>query len=490
MPRSDNSPDLLVALHFLGGSARTWEPVARRLAGTVGCLALDLPGFGAAAGTTGYDVAAMADHVAAAIRAARPRRFALAGHSMGAKVALALARRAEDGDPDLAGLSHLVLVAGSPPSPEPIAEERRRAMLAWIGADAETRAREARAFIRQNVGAPLAPGDEDAATADVLRAAPDAWRAWLESGANEDWAARIGVLRTPALILAGGDDADLGPAGQAALTAPHLAHARTRVLDGAGHLLPLERPDAVAAEIAAHLAAAAPADPAPARIPADYAALIASERVNPRLRAALAERAEPDDPAYAPAALDPVALALLRAVVARVLPEAGFDIAARLDARLASGAGDGWRFSRLPPDAHAYRAGLRSLDAAARAEGAPFLARDGAGRDALLRAAQEGRLAVPDTADPRLDAEQMVLWFEDLRADAVRAYLAHPATLARLGFSGIGAGGTGTPDPDGLARNLPGFVRTGRNDPEPWEPEPWEPEPWEPGQSAPAEAVR
>ncbi|MEE7475397.1 gluconate 2-dehydrogenase subunit 3 family protein [Methylobacterium hispanicum] len=140
-------------------------------------------------------------------------------------------------------------------------------------------------------------------------------------------------------------------------------------------------------------------------------------------------------------------------------------------------------------------AGLRSLDAAARAEGTPFLARDGAGRDALLRAAQEGRLAVPDTADPRLDAEQMVLWFEDLRADAVRAYLAHPATLARLGFSGIGAGGTGTPDPDGLARNLPGFVRTGRNDPEPWEPEPWEPEPWEPepwepGQSAPAEAVR
>lgn len=480
MPESENLPDLLVCLHFLGGSARTWKPAARRLADRVDCLAIDLPGFGAAADETGYDVAAMADHVTAAIKAARPRRFALAGHSMGAKVALALARRAEDGDPDLAGLSRLVLVAGSPPSPEPIAEDRRRKMLAWIGADAETRAREARAFIRQNVGAPLAPEDEDAATADVLRAAPEAWRAWLESGANEDWAARVGVLRTPALILAGSADADLGPAGQAALTAPHLAHARVQVLDGAGHLLPLERPDNVAEAIAAHLAAAAPAAPEPACVPPDYAALIASERVNPRLRAALAERAEPDDPAYAPAALDPVELALLRAVVARVLPEAGFDVAARLDARLASGAGDGWRFARLPPDADAYRAGLRSLDAAARAEGAPFLARDGAGQDALLRAAQESRLAVPAVADPRLDTEQIVLWFEDVRADAVRAYLAHPATLARLGFSGIGAGGTGTRDADGLARGLPGFVRTGLGDPEPWEPEP----------CAPAEAIR
>ncbi|WP_245930555.1 alpha/beta hydrolase [Methylobacterium radiodurans] len=480
----------MVCLHFLGGSARTWEPVAHRLAGTVRCLALDLPGFGAAAEATGYDVAAMAERVATAIRAARPGRFALAGHSMGAKVALALARRAEDGDPDLVGLSHLVLVAGSPPSPEPIAEDRRRKMLAWIGADPETRARAARAFIRQNVSAPLAPEDEDKATADVLRAAPEAWRAWLESGANEDWAARIGVLRTPALILAGSEDADLGPTGQAALTAPHLAHARTEILDGTGHLLPLERPDAVAAAIAAHLAGAPPQRARTAEIPDSYAALIASDRVNPRLRAALAERARPDDPAYTPAALDPVELALLRAVVARVLPEAGFDIAARLDARLASGVGDGWRFARLPPDADAYRAGLRSLDAAARATGAPFLARDGAGQDALLRAAQEGRLAVPGAAHPRLDPERMVLWFEDVRADAVRTYLSHPATLARLGFSGIGAGGTGTVGADGLARDLPGFVRTGRNDPEPWEPEPPEPAPAHPARREPAEVVR
>ena len=64
------------------------------------------------------------------------------------------------------------------------------------------------------------------------------------------------------------------------------------------------------------------------------------------------QRAEPDDPAYQPRALDPVGLAILRAACARVLPqESGgtIDFAARIDARLASGAGDGWRFARLPP---------------------------------------------------------------------------------------------------------------------------------------------
>ncbi len=45
----------------------------------------------------------MADAVTEAIVAAAPGPFRIAGHSMGAKVALALARRAEDGDDRLEG---------------------------------------------------------------------------------------------------------------------------------------------------------------------------------------------------------------------------------------------------------------------------------------------------------------------------------------------------------------------------------------------------
>ena len=133
------APPTLFCLHFLGGSARAWAPMAERLVADVACVPIDLPGFGDAADVTGYDVAAMADHVAAEVRAALPGRWLVAGHSMGAKVALALARRAEDGEAGLEGLSGLVLLAGSPPSPEPMEESRRAAMIAWIGADAATR---------------------------------------------------------------------------------------------------------------------------------------------------------------------------------------------------------------------------------------------------------------------------------------------------------------------------------------------------------------
>jgi pimeloyl-ACP methyl ester carboxylesterase len=466
-----SAPDLLLCLHFLGGSARTWAPFSRTLGGKPACLPVDLPGFGDAAGATGFSVEAMADHVAAVLRAQAPARFAIAGHSMGAKVALALARRSEDGEAGLEGLTDLVLISGSPPSPEPIPEDRRAKMTAWIDADSETRMREARAFVHENVGTSLDPETEARAVADVLEAAPAAWKAWLESGAREDWCRRIGVLKVPALILAGSASADLGTDAQAALMAPHLAHHRIVTVEGVGHLLPMERPQALADLLRAHWQDRPRADAGRApQVPSSYAALIGSERVNSRLRGALRTRAEPDDPAYAPEALDPVELAILRAACARVLPATGLDLAARLDMRLASGAGDGWRFVALPPDPEAYRAALRTLDAAARAaHGRPFIALDGTKLDALLILAERGELSVPETLGGRLDGDRMRFWFEDLRADAVRLWLGHPAALARVGFSGIGAGGD---RPGPIAEGLPGFHEVGLDAPEPWEPRP------------------
>ncbi|MDP4002649.1 alpha/beta hydrolase [Methylobacterium sp. NEAU K] len=462
-------PEVLFCLHFLGGSARSWQRLAYALGNAPTCVPVDLPGFGNAAGSMGFSVDAMADHVAAAIRSRAPARFGIAGHSMGAKVALALARRSEDGEPGLEGLTDLILVSGSPPSPEPIPEDRRARMIAWVDADPETRFREARAFVRDNVGAGLDPEAETRATADVLQASPQAWKAWLGSGAREDLCRRVGILHTPALILAGSEDADLGPDAQRALTAPHLARHRLVTVDGVGHLLPLERPETLADLLVAYLGdrSLPEAAPAPA-VPPAYAALIASNRVNGRLRTALGARAAADDPFYRPEALDPVELAILRAVFARVLPVPGLDLAARLDRRLGSGGGDGWRFSALPPDPEAYRAGLRTLDAAARAaHGRPFLVLEGLHQDALLTLAQKGELTVPGSVGGQLDGDRMRFWFEDLRADAARLWLAHPASLARIGFSGIGAGGD---RPGAIADGLPGFHQVGLDAPEPWEP--------------------
>ena len=250
---SPNELPTVVFLHFLGGSARSWAPVRTRLPGGLRCLALDLPGFGDASDTPGETVAGMVDGVAAAIRAASVSRYVLVGHSMGAKVATVLARRAEDGEGGLDGLHRLVLLAGSPPSPEPMDEDKRLEMLGWFMGGAAAARQQAEGFIDANTAEPLPAVQRDAAINDVLRADPARWRAWLDRGSREDWSGSVGVLRTPALIVTGADDPFLGAAGQAHLTAPHFAAHRHVDLPRAKHLLPLERTDRIAALIEGEL---------------------------------------------------------------------------------------------------------------------------------------------------------------------------------------------------------------------------------------------
>ncbi len=441
-------------LPFLGGSGRGWQPAAERLPPWCRCVPLALPGFGEAASLPGYTVAEMADRVATVIRADAPRRWVVAGHSMGAKVAAVLARRSEDGEAGLDGLAGLVMLAASPPSPEPMDETRRQEMLGWFTGDDASRRAEARRYVEANVGTPLDPAVAEAVVTDVLLADRAAWVAWLSSGSREDWADRIGVLRTPVLIVSGSEDADLGEAAQRKLTARHFTQAEFVTLPGAGHLLPMERPDDVARLIAMCLAA-------PPSIPDDYRALIGSARVSTGTRDALLSRAAPDNPAYVPACLSVEQFGTLRALVDRVVPQerpgeepGSIDLAARLDAALAAGPGDGWRFAGLPPDAEAWRAGLQTLAALG------FPGSDPDGQDALL-----GRVAAGEAAaagEGLLTAGQMRMWFEDVCADAVRLYVAHPATLARMGYGGIGYGGDGP--------GKPGFVRLGAGEREAWEP--------------------
>ena len=233
-------------LHALGGSARSFDLVRARLPG-VETVALDLPGFGGAVDADRFAVADMAAGVIAAVTERGAERWMLVGHSMGGKVAAAVARAAADGDAP-AGLAGLVLLAASPPAPEPMAERRRADMLGWVAAG-PIGDRDARAFVDANTAQALPVAVGAAAAADVRRSSRRAWAAWLEHGSREDWRARIGVLPYPALIVAGAADGDLGENAQRRLNVPHYADARVEVVAGAAHLLPLEAPDAVAATI-------------------------------------------------------------------------------------------------------------------------------------------------------------------------------------------------------------------------------------------------
>lgn len=434
-------------LHALGASARAWDGVIASLGTGFEAVALDLPGFGDAHIAPNLTVEAMADHVVAAVRSRGAARWLLIGHSMGGKIASIVASRALAGEPGLFGLAGVVLLAASPPSPEPMDEGRHQTMIGWAahGPLDEAAARE---FVDENVGQALSPAADRLALDDLHRTSREAWLTWLERGSREDWSADVGTLGLPALIIVGSADGDLGEDGQRKTNAVVYPCASIAVEEGAGHLLPLERPKEVADLIATFWHRKAGIGP---ETPDAFVELIASARVSRRMRAALAVRALADNPDYAPLVLSAGQLQTLRSLADRIVPQAGrpIDLAARLDAQLAAGKDDGWRFADMPPDREAYAMALDGL----------------AGFDALAEDAQQAgltRLAESEFKTAALSAEQMKNWFEDLRADLVRIWVAHPATMARIGFDGFANGG------DGIRKQ--GFERLAADEREAWEP--------------------
>ena len=225
-----------VLMHFLGGSHRTWFPTLPYLDGAHRCVALNTPGFGDAATLGGYDVSAMADQVDATIRTLGIQDCVLVGHSMTGKVAVILAAR----QPDY--LAGLVLVGPSPPTPQPMSDTERDSQRQYGKSRSE-----AEAFIDQASTHRLPDAVREVAIADAQRVNLAAWRAWVDYGSREDWSSRLLPLDLPVLLICGADDQQVPGADQQRLTtlAP-FSNSRLEVIPGAGHLMPLQTPQALA----------------------------------------------------------------------------------------------------------------------------------------------------------------------------------------------------------------------------------------------------
>ncbi|UXA69043.1 alpha/beta hydrolase [Xanthomonas prunicola] len=419
----------LFFLHALGGSRHEWSHVIAQFGERFDCVALDIPGFGDASALEQCDTHALVDWFSAEVIQRQPACWFAVGHSMGGKIATLTAARARDGVAGLAGLAGVVLVAASPPAVEPMDESRRRTMLAWFETGRPTRA-EAGQFVDANCASRLPDQLRDAAINDVLRTAPSAWIAWLTRGSCEDCTAQAGCIGVPAVIVAGGQDGDLGEAAQRRLNAPHYAHAQFVIVADAAHLIPYEQPQALAQLIAAHVDRCMEHC-----LPGDFIALLNSERVAPRMRMTLLAR-HMDPPATGKGVLNLRQLDVLAAVTARVLDGAGDarQIARRIDMQLAEGAGDGWRHADLPEDRLALPLGLDTLDALA----GGFVEHSTQSQDRWLQ--DVAHASVRDTSGHGLDATQLAHWFEDVRADVVRTWTSLPATMAALGYDGFAVG--------------------------------------------------
>lgn len=83
----------VVFLHGLFGQGKNWTMVARALAPEARVTLLDLPNHGRSGWTDHFSYAEMADQVSDTMTAEDPEPYAVVGHSMGGKVAMALALR-------------------------------------------------------------------------------------------------------------------------------------------------------------------------------------------------------------------------------------------------------------------------------------------------------------------------------------------------------------------------------------------------------------
>jgi 2-succinyl-6-hydroxy-2,4-cyclohexadiene-1-carboxylate synthase len=240
-------PESLVLLHGFASTRRLWEAVIARLAPErYRPLALDLPGHGSnAAGERPVTF----ERCVREILAAAPERFALAGYSMGGRVALHGALAAPE------RVRRLVLIsttAGIEDERERMQRrERDRALALQIEHEPIERFIE---LWRSQPMFQLDPGSVDClARAEMRLNSPAGVAAALRGiGTGEMlplWE-RLAELAMPVTVIAGERDAKFLAAAER--MGRLLPAAEVRVLAG-GHVLPLENVSAVAAQIEAQL---------------------------------------------------------------------------------------------------------------------------------------------------------------------------------------------------------------------------------------------
>ncbi len=241
----------LVLLHGFTGTGEFWVPVANALPRRR-CLLPDLPGHGGSEAPLppeAWRLDRAADALAMLLDRLGVGRFALAGYSMGGRLALAFALRHPE------RLAALALVGATPGiAVESEREARAAADLALAeaierdGIEAFSRQWEAHPLFATQASLPPALreamrsqrlGQDPARLAAALRA----FGTGFQPPAHGD----LARLPMPVLVMAGERDAKFSAIARD--MAARIPNAALRLVAGAGHAVPLERAGACAAEL-------------------------------------------------------------------------------------------------------------------------------------------------------------------------------------------------------------------------------------------------
>ena len=220
----------LVLVHGAGGNHHYWDELLPVLGG-IDLVAPSLPGRCGSGGEPFETVADMAAWLRTVLCKLGRSRVVVAGHSLGGAVALEHAiRQREEGRPELAGL--VLLSSGARLRVSPIIFEAVDGAIA-SGMPAD--------LGRLTYGSDTAPEVVERVERDRRRTPPETERAdWTASHAF-DRMEDLGRIDAPTLVLAGAADA-LTPLKYARYLEENIGGARLEVVEGGGHMLPVERP--------------------------------------------------------------------------------------------------------------------------------------------------------------------------------------------------------------------------------------------------------
>jgi non-heme chloroperoxidase len=240
--QGDRSGVPMVLLHGYSHSWRSFELVLPHLPPDVRAFAVTLRGHGdAARPADGYRPRDFAADIARFVELLGIGAAVIAGHSMGSTIAQ---RFALDHPERTLGLALLGSLG---------AWHRNPSVLELWGAVAALEDPVDPVFVREfqasTVRRPVPPGVLDSAVRESLKVPARVWRAIFEGFLRDDFAAELGAIGAPALIIWGDTD-PFGPRAAQEELMRAIARSQLVVYRGAGHAMHWEQPARVAADLA------------------------------------------------------------------------------------------------------------------------------------------------------------------------------------------------------------------------------------------------
>jgi 3-oxoadipate enol-lactonase len=227
----------LVFLHGIGGAARGWRSQLDAFSDRYCTVAWDMPGYGGSAPLPAVSIAALADALQDFLHQVGATKPILVGHSIGGMIVQQLLAKS----PDIARA--VVLAQTSPAFGKPDGDWQKSFIDARLGPldRGETLASLASSLVKELVGDD--PDPQGMALArDCMAHVPEAtYRATMLALMGFDLRGALRDIAVPTLVLSGSKDNN-APAPMMAKMATYIRSATYVEIEGAGHLVNLERP--------------------------------------------------------------------------------------------------------------------------------------------------------------------------------------------------------------------------------------------------------